>query len=936
MIAGKNWIFEEIAAGSLKLQEELNISSITAGLLYKRGIDNKAKAQKFLYGSLQELTDPWLLKGMQQAVDRIVKAIAQREKIIIYGDYDVDGVCSIVILKECIEGLGGIVDYYVPDRFDEGYGINMPAIESLVRQQYKLLISVDCGITSAEEASYAAAAGMEVIITDHHTPGAILPPAVAVVNPKIGGNEDNQYLCGAGIAYYLVLALQQKLPGNLNNDKWLELAALATVADIVPLLGDNHILVRYGLQLLSRTERIGLKALLKISGLENKNLTAGQVGFVIAPRLNAAGRLDSARKSVELLLACEEKVAHGLAVYMNMINDERRQIEENIFEQALDQIIANKRDEDNVIVAAGDNWHKGVIGIVASRLCEKFYRPSIVISWEGNTGKGSGRSIKGFNLYTALDCCKEYLKQFGGHQMAAGITIERRQYDAFAAALNDYSQIKMTENLLSKTCRTDGEIDLQEINYNLIEELKALEPFGEGNPQPVFIMRNMPINSLRAVGSTKEHISFDFSRSDLQGIAFRKPEYMDFPYRECWHDVIGEISENDYRGKKSLQIRVKEMKMSFVPDNLNSFAGMDNIPYRQLMQMITEIRAGRPVIVLFPTVRCLLKYRPGLENCIRSSFLHNLHGQMRADELADESSFLLRGRAGVYLTTTAYFTYLTAGNCLPEALKYILPVGAEEPVAGRTSPDYIYERILFSFNAEQIVKSVHKKLDLNNLKRNLIYSNRNTTVTEITAQIPAVICEAALADRSKRRALRRQFEQLAAGSFITDGNYNIGDEFNNIDDVILADLPFSMCETMFILDQVKTGDELKLTLAAGEKQLEQNSAYLQQRYPEESEVYKILNWLQGINGGVIRQELNNLVHLIQEKHGAGISRLKLLSILQILTDSGLCRISKQGSIMEIRYHSGVKSGLDLDKSAAYREGINERKAWRDFASNLNI
>jgi single-stranded-DNA-specific exonuclease len=260
----KTWYFEEIPAGNPGLKEELNISAITAGLLHNRGINSKAKAEKFLYGTLQDLTDPLFIPGMQQAVERISLAIRGQQKIIIYGDYDVDGICSIVILKECIEMLGGKADYYVPDRFEEGYGINIPAIKSLAERQYDLLISVDCGITSVEEAHYAARAGMDVIITDHHTPGEELPPAVAVVNPKLGSNEDNQYLCGAGITYYLVLALQQKITGGKNHNKWLELAALATVADIVPLMGDNHILVRYGLQHLARTERPGLKALLKV------------------------------------------------------------------------------------------------------------------------------------------------------------------------------------------------------------------------------------------------------------------------------------------------------------------------------------------------------------------------------------------------------------------------------------------------------------------------------------------------------------------------------------------------------------------------------------------------------------------------------------------------------------------------------------------------
>jgi len=930
----KTWYFEDIPAGNPGLKEELNISAITAGLLHNRGINSKAKAEKFLYGTLQDLTDPLFIPGMQQAVERISLAIRGQQKIIIYGDYDVDGICSIVILKECIEMLGGKADYYVPDRFEEGYGINIPAIKSLAERQYDLLISVDCGITSVEEAHYAARAGMDVIITDHHTPGEELPPAVAVVNPKLGSNEDNLYLCGAGITYYLVLALQQKITGGKNHNKWLELAALATVADIVPLMGDNHILVRYGLQHLARTERPGLKALLKVSGLENKEITAGQVGFMIAPRLNAAGRLDSARKSIELLLTKEEHTAEGLAIYMNMANNERRQIEEHFFEQALAQIMADDRQQDQVIIAAGEHWHEGVIGIVASRLCEKFYRPVFVISWDGDTGKGSGRSIRGFDLYTALDHCKDHLVKFGGHQMAAGVTIARKQYEAFVAAINDYSRRNLAAEVFHKTCRTDGEIDLTEITVNLMKELKALEPYGEGNPQPLFIMRNMPIQSLRAVGSQKEHISFDFSPSDLQGIAFRKPQYINLPYRECWHDVVGEINENEYRGKKSLQIRIKEMKMSFIPDNIKYFRGMDALPYRQLQIMINEIKAGRPVVVLFPTVRCLLKYKPGLDSCIRNSFLHALHGHMPAEELTDASMLLQRGRAGIYLVTAAYFTDVLEGCRLPENLRLILPIWTEEPVTAGKNPVDICERIKFGFDADQFFKSIKMKQNFDPEKRNLIYSNRNSTIIDITTQIKGLISEAALADQRKRRVFRRQFEKLPAGTFITDGNYSFGEGFNNIDEVILADLPFSICETIFLLDQVQNGNECEVILTAAEKKLEQNSSYLTQRYPEETEVNQVLEVIQGMKPNRIKPE--DLMKTIQLKQGTSLSRMKMLSILEILADSGLCQINKQGSIMEIKHHSEFRPDFDIGKSAAYREGINEKAAWKEFAQTLNI
>lgn len=936
MITDKSWRFKDFAAaGSLNIKEEFNISAITAGLLYERGIDTKEKAEKFLHGTLQDLADPRLMQGMDQAVCRIIKALKNKEKIVIYGDYDVDGVCSITILKECIEMLGGMADYYVPDRFEEGYGINMQAVNSLIAQQYKLLISVDCGITSVEEADSATAQGMDIIITDHHTPGEILPRATAVINPKLDENEDNQYLCGAGVAYKLALALKQELLITADAYQWLDLVALATVADIVPLLGDNHILVKYGLKIIEKTERAGLKALLKEVNLDNRNLSAGQIGFVIAPRLNAAGRLDSARKSVELLLTQDEKAAADIASFMNRINNERRQVEESIYEQALQYIAENNSSENNIIIVAGDGWHQGVIGIVASRLCEKFYRPVIVVSWDGNSGKGSARSIKGFNLYNALNSCKEHLEQFGGHQMAAGLSIARQDFTAFAAALNDYGQFMTTTDLLHKTCWADGEIMLEEIDNNLITELKALEPFGEGNPQPGFILRNIKINSLIPVGSNKEHVKFDFARHDLQGIAFKKPEYMNSPFKECYHDLIGEIDENEFRGKKTFQIKVKEMKMSFIPDNITSFGGLDTGPYLHLQRIITEIRAGRPVIVLYPTVRCLIKYKPALENCINSSLLYCLHGHLDPAVNAAATAHLLRGRTGVYLMSIAYFEDLMVKNRLPDAVKYILPIWPMEALTKDINPACIYERILFGFDEEQVLSSLHKQWTYNKSKRNLIYSNRNTTIDRLTEQIPGIIIEAAVNDPNRRRHFRRQFEQMDIGTFLTDGNYSFGTAFYNIDEVILADLPFSMWETVFMLDQVAARSELKIMLPLNQEQRDQNSDYLSKRYPDEPAIIAVSDYLQSMSGSIIRQETNELVQLLTDKRGARMSKLELLSILQILTDLSLCQIRKKGNIMEIKYLTKASPALDLDKSPGYHEGIAEKKAWADFVQILD-
>jgi single-stranded-DNA-specific exonuclease len=936
MLTDKSWSLKNYTVeDSLILKNQMNISAITAGLLYQRGIKTREEAEKFLFGTLDDIKGPWTLRGMKQAVQRIEKAVQNKEKIIIFGDYDVDGVCSIVILKECIEMLGGVADYYVPDRFEEGYGLNMQAVSILLEQQYKLLISVDCGIASVEEARFAAAGGMDIIITDHHTPGEILPQAVAVINPKLDMEEDNYHLCGAGVAYKLALALQQHIMRKQDHSKWLDLVALATVADVVPLLGDNHILVKYGLKVMENTTRTGLKALLKEVELDNRSLTSWQIGFVIAPRLNAAGRLDSARQSVELLCTNNHKKAADIASYMNKLNNERRQIEETIYEQALNNIWDLNLHENNVIVVAGDNWHQGVIGIVASRICEKFYRPAIVISWDGNTGKGSGRSIKGFNLYNALKSCKEHLEQFGGHQMAAGLAIDRHELERFTSALNQYSKFIADGDIMHKTIQADGEILFDDINNDFIAELKSLEPYGEGNPQPGFILRNIMIHSLLPVGSQKEHVRFDFRRNDLQGIAFRKAEYLNFPYKECYHDLICELDENEFRGQKKVQIKVKDMKTSFIPDNLKKFDGLDTGSYQQVKRIISEITADRPILILFPTVRCLVKYKPALSHFIRSNFLYDLHGLQDQTINSAAAADLLKGRAGVYLMTVAYFDSFIHHTQLPDSMQYILPVWPWEAPENRKNGTYITEKIFFNYSKDDILQAVHKGWTYDKNKRTLIYSNRKTTVARLTKEIPDLVMEAAIEQTNKRRYYRRKFERMGAGVFLTDGNYSFGLPFNNIDEIFMADCPFSIWETVFLADQLTAGSKLEIRIPVSREQFEQNSSFLNKRYPDEPEVIKVIDYFKHLSSKTLTGDADSILQMINEWQGRSMSKLELFSIMQILIDLNLCQIRKKGNMMEIMNYAKESPAINLFESLAFREGVAEKEAWSDLTRSLN-
>lgn len=933
MITDKSWGLKYTARDSQVLVEKLNISKVAARLLYERGINTKEKAEKFLYGTLSDLVDPWIMQGMKPSVDRIGQAIKDREKIVIYGDYDVDGVCSIVILKECIEMLGGIVDYYVPDRLEEGYGLNMAAVDLLIKQGYRLLISVDCGITSTEETGAANQGGMDMIITDHHTPGEMLPPAIAIINPKLDEQGDNSHLCGAGVAYKLAMALQEGFPGK-GEGKWLDLVALATIADVVPLLGDNHILVKYGLKMLEKTERAGLIALLKETGLYNRNITAWQVGFVIAPRLNAVGRLDDARKSVELLTTSREESAARIASHMDMLNNERRKLEETIYEQALHDIYENRRDENNVIVVAGDNWHQGVIGIVASRICEKFYRPAIVVSWEGDRGKGSGRSIKGFDLYQALKNCGRHLEQYGGHQMAAGLSIARDEMAAFTAAMADYSHFLASGGLLNRTLMADAEISVEEVDHGLIAELKTLEPYGEGNPQPDFIIRNMDIGSLLAVGSRKEHVRFSFVREDLEGIAFRKAEYLNFPYKECCHDLLGQLDINEFRGQKKIQIKVKDMKTSFVPDDLKKFRGLKAEPYQHLNRIISEIRAGRPIIILFPTVRCLKKYQPAISCSFRKGFWYCLHGLQDAALNLNNAARLCKGSPGVYLMTAAYFKNFESGRRLPDALKYILTTWPGDSATDYPGREFINEPIFGGYDEAKIMNMIKQGWDYDNSKRTLIYCNRSTTVSALNQQISGLISETGIDNMRKRSHYRRLFERTKPGVFVTDGSYSYNLPFNSIDEVVLADLPFSLGEMVFLADQAAAGRETIIKLPSDQNLFKQNLSYLNKRYPAEAKITIMADYLNHFAGGTIREDSGKILEMINGRQGSDITELELLSILPVLNDLGLCQIRKKGNIMEIMNFAQKTRSLDLIESSLYREGLAEKKAWVEFSSSL--
>ncbi|MBC7899476.1 MAG: single-stranded-DNA-specific exonuclease RecJ [Saprospiraceae bacterium] len=490
----KRWVITKHDFESVKLlSEQLSVSPLVAALLISRGHRTKEKAEKFLNPNYADLHEPFLLKGMEEAVERVLRAIDNREKILIWGDYDVDGTTGTVLLRQTLKILGAETGFHVPNRFTEGYGINIPALEDAKANGFTLAISVDCGIRSFEPLEWARTNGLDFIVTDHHlsdeTKGN--PPAVAVVNPNQSDCDyPDKNLAGVGVAFKLAHALlRERGKENLLKD-FLKIAAIGTVADVMQLTGENRTIVSLGLKDLPTTTNLGLKALMEVSDCRS-DMTSYHIGFRIAPRINAAGRMDVAKHVVELFETEDFNEARKLAGILDSRNRERQQVQQQITELALLETkdIRNQK----FVVVAGENWHRGVIGLAASRIAEKLYRPTIVLSIENGFGHGSGRSIADFHLLNALESCSELFEQFGGHAAAAGMKIETNKIDLLRKALNLHAERTLPVGELTAVLKIDAVVTSQTLGLNLVKELRSFEPFGAGNPKPVFVTKGLII-----------------------------------------------------------------------------------------------------------------------------------------------------------------------------------------------------------------------------------------------------------------------------------------------------------------------------------------------------------------------------------------------------------------------------------------------------------
>ncbi|HEU4745101.1 MAG TPA: single-stranded-DNA-specific exonuclease RecJ [Anaerolineales bacterium] len=539
-------------------------------IVFNRGLATDAEARSFLKAEPNAHTDPFQMTGMQATVDRICFALQHNEPIAIYGDYDVDGVTATALLVQALETLGANVRGYIPNRFDEGYGLNKDALDTLKAEGVKLVITVDCGIRSPNEALHAQSIGLDLIISDHHHPdGTNLPPALAVINPKQHGDVyPDKDLAGVGIAYKIaeaLLTVQQPSNGFQTNDL-LDLVALGTVADLAPLVGENRVLVRRGLRRIRETKRQGLFSLAGVADLKIDKCTAGNIGFMLGPRLNASGRLESALASFELLTTKDFMRAGQLAMQLDSQNRQRQSITRTMQEQA--EAIAMKDDpEAFLLFAAHKDFNPGVVGLAASRLTEVYYRPAIVAAKNAEETRGSCRSIPEFHITDALDQCKDLLVRHGGHAAAAGFTVKNQNLPELVSRLKEIAKGQLGSRDLRQTLTADMEVPLSELNFDVLKHLMFLEPTGYGNPEAVFVSRNIKVKAARTVGAEGKHLKLtveDERGASVDAIGFRLGDLKENLPPKI--DVLYRFEANEFNGRRTLQLNLKDVKAAGLPD----------------------------------------------------------------------------------------------------------------------------------------------------------------------------------------------------------------------------------------------------------------------------------------------------------------------------------------------------------------------------------
>ncbi len=547
-----------------EFSEACKIGAALSVILLNRGINTPKAVNSYMKKSLEDIHNPFMLDGMEEAVCRILSAIEKKEKIVIYGDYDVDGITATATVYKFLKSQGAEVSYYIPDRFSEGYGLNILAINKMARDGAKLMITVDCGITAVGEVEFAKTQGLDIIITDHHTCREELPKAVSVINPK---RADSSYpfsgLAGVGVAFKLVLALAIRLGMNTREVfmEYVDMVALGTIADVVPLVDENRVIADKGINAIENTNNKGMRALMDIAGAGGKNVDANSVAFFASPRLNAAGRLENASLSVELMICDDEDRAKEIAEHLDRLNSQRKEIEQKIFEEAY-QKAARMGEDQLVYVISGENWNHGVIGIVASRIAEMFYRPCILISVEDGKGKGSGRSVAEMNLFDALSYCEDLLTAFGGHSQAAGLSISKDNIEEFSRKINEFAKKNVDVAGLVPKLDIDCNLSGSSVTMAAAKMIENLAPFGEGNELPVFSMQGLKVLASQSMGVDKKHLRVRLSDGNniFNAVGFGMGELSERLTPGSVVSVAFNMNVNTYQGSENLQLILKDIK----------------------------------------------------------------------------------------------------------------------------------------------------------------------------------------------------------------------------------------------------------------------------------------------------------------------------------------------------------------------------------------
>ncbi len=591
MLASKTrWNIQQVNEQQVQMiAQALHITPLVASLLVSRGYHTVEAARSF-FERKQSFHSPFLLNDMEKAVERIEKAITNDEHILVFGDYDADGVSSTVVMVSALREKGANVSFYIPNRFTEGYGPNEQAFRLAKQQGVSLIITVDTGISALHEANVAKELGIDLIITDHHEPGPMLPEAYATIHPKISPNYPFKHLAGVGVAFKLAHALIGRVPYE-----WLDIVAIGTIADLVPLQDENHLLARLGIEQFRKTNRLGLQALCKQCGVSHTAVTEDTIAFMIGPRINAAGRLDCADPAVQLLLTTDEHEAHMLAEQIDAMNRERQQLVNDITEEAI-QLVEQHYADDRVLVVANEGWNAGVIGIVASRLVERFYRPTIVLSVDREKGiaKGSARSIEGFDLFANLSECRDILPHFGGHPMAAGMTLSLHDVDELRHRLNEAAKQQLTAEHFIPVTHVDLCCSISDVSLELIEQMNRLAPFGMGNPKPRVLLENVQLDTLRKIGTDQNHLKLLLAENGktLEAIGFGFGQVGDEIAPNVRLSIVGELAINEWNNFRKPQLMIQDVAV-------NEWQLFDMRHIRQPNKFIASLPKEKRLLIVF-------------------------------------------------------------------------------------------------------------------------------------------------------------------------------------------------------------------------------------------------------------------------------------------------------------------------------------------------